>query len=104
MIWKSTTVATVLVALVGCRPERPADWVIRNTAVYTMTTSPARVEAIAIRDGLIAYLGSNAGADSLVGDSTEVIDLGGRMVLPGFHDTHVHPSGGIGMGECNLDG
>ena len=75
--------------------------VLRNAAVHTMAT-PERVDAIAIRGGRIVYAGDNSGADRLIGDVTEV-DLGGRMVLPGFHDTHVHPQGGISLSECRLD-
>lgn len=90
-------------ALAGCRAVEPADLVLRNAAVYTMA-APERAQAVAIRGGLIAFVGADAGADRYVGATTEVLDLGGRMVLPGFHDTHVHPAGGIAMRECNLDG
>lgn len=88
----------------ACRPRQPADWVLRNAAVYTMADSTP-VQAIAIRGGEIVFVGSDAGADRYLGDSTAVLDLGGRMILPGFHDTHVHPSsGGLTMAECNLEG
>lgn len=51
------------------------------------------------------HVGGLDGALALVGDDTEVVDLEGRMLLPGFIDTHVHPvSGGIEMGECDLNG
>ncbi|MCC7132191.1 MAG: amidohydrolase [Gemmatimonadales bacterium] len=94
----------VLLATVtaGCRPAERADLVLRNTAVYTMA-SPDRAEAIAIRNGRIMFVGRNVDADRLVGDSTEVIDLGGRMVMPAFRDTHVHPGSGITLTECVLE-
>ncbi len=95
-------VLLLLTGALACRPA-PADLVLRNAAVHTMAT-PDRAEAVAIRGGRIVYVGADAGADRLVGGTTEVLDLGGRMVLPGFHDTHVHPAGGIAMTECNLDG
>ncbi|MGE3615094.1 MAG: amidohydrolase [Gemmatimonadales bacterium] len=98
--WRPLAFA-VLLLLPGCR-QRPADLVLRNAAVYTMAT-PDRAEAIAVRDGKIVYVGDNAGADRLVGDSTEMIDLGGRMVLPGFRDTHVHPASGVGLGDCHFE-
>lgn len=91
-----------LTATIGCRRPTVADLVIKNTAVYTMAT-PARAEAIGIRDGMIVFVGSNAEADKLVGDSTEVIDLGGRMVMPSFQDTHVHPQSGVEMAECHFE-
>ncbi len=93
----------LLAALIaGCRPAQRADLVLRNTAVHTMAV-PDKAEAIAIRAGKIMFIGTNADADRLVGDSTEVIDLGGRMVLPGFRDTHVHPGSGIALSECLID-
>ncbi|MHB1328019.1 MAG: amidohydrolase [Gemmatimonadales bacterium] len=92
-----------VLALIGaaCRPARPADLVLRSVAVYTMA-APDTAEAVAIRAGRIVYVGDNAGADKLIGDSTEVLDLAGRMVLPSFRDTHVHPQSGVELGECQL--
>lgn len=95
--------ATGLATLLACRPTSQADLVIRNTTVYTMA-SPAKAEAIAIDDGKVVFVGTNAEADRYVGDSTKVFDLGGRMVLPGFVDTHVHPRGGLSLTECQFDG
>jgi predicted amidohydrolase YtcJ len=60
--------------------------------------------AVAVADGRIVYVGDDAGADAHVGARTEIVELGGRLVLPGFHDTHVHPvSGGIELGDCDLN-
>ena len=83
----------------------PADTVYRNGAVYTVDAVRSWAEAIAVRTGRIVYVGSNAGADALVGPKTTVIDLQGKMVLPGFHDSHVHlVGGGIELAECDLNG
>lgn len=95
-------ICLLLVLLGGCRPEPPADLILRNAAVYTMA-SPERADAIVIRGDRIVFVGSNEEADRLNGDSTEVIDLGGRMVLPGFRDTHVHPAAGIGLSDCHFE-
>ncbi len=88
----------------GCvAPERAADLVIRNGAIYTIDHG-RKVEALAIRDGILVYLGSNTGLDDWIGSSTEVLDLHGEMVLPGFHDSHVHPAtGGVELAECNVN-
>ncbi|MDZ7343016.1 MAG: amidohydrolase [candidate division KSB1 bacterium] len=84
---------------------RAADLVLRNGVVYTMNAARAWAEAVAIRDGRIVYVGAESGIGSWIGPSTTVIDVQGKMVLPGFHDSHVHPvSGGIELGECNLNG
>jgi predicted amidohydrolase YtcJ len=89
--------------LAACGPRREtATFVIQNAAVYPMTDS-ARVDAIAIKGAKIVYVGTREGSRRWIGDSTDVVDLGGRMVLPGFHDTHVHPEGGVELSQCNQD-
>ena len=60
-------------------------------------------EAVGVRDGRIVYVGGDSLPAGLIGPATEVVDLAGGMVLPGFHDAHVHPiSSGIELGECAL--
>jgi predicted amidohydrolase YtcJ len=77
--------------------------VLRGAAVYTAAPSRTQASALAIRDGRLVYVGSDGGASLLIGPSTTVLDLSGRMILPGFHDSHVHPiSSGMELGECNL--
>ena len=84
-------------------PVLPADLVLRNGAIYTMWPERPWAEAIAVREGRISFVGDDAGALRYVTAGTHVIDLAGRMVLPGFQDTHAHPlSGGLELGECNL--
>jgi predicted amidohydrolase YtcJ len=87
----------------GCRHSDPADLVLRHGAIYPFATDSAKVETVAIRDGRIVYAGDDRGARGLVGSRTEVLELQGRMVLPAFRDTHLHPSEGVGLGECRFD-
>ena len=85
--------------------ERKADLVFKNGAVYTVDAERSWAEAVAIADGKIIYVGANAEVEQHVGNNTAVIDLQGKMLLPGFHDSHVHPvSGGIELGQCDLNG
>jgi predicted amidohydrolase YtcJ len=85
-------------------PANPADLVLRNTVVYTVDSANPRAQAVAIDGGRITYVGSDSGVRAFVGRNTRVLDLAGRLVLPGFHDTHVHlVTGGIELGECNLN-
>ena len=57
-----------------------------------------------MRDGRIVAVGTDAVVADLIGTSTEVVDLGGRMLVPGFQDAHVHPvSSGIEMLQCDLN-
>ncbi len=85
--------------------EAPADLVLINGGIYTVDARRPWAEAAAIRAGRITRVGSNAEINRLRGPNTRVIDLAGRMALPGFHDAHVHPiSGAYSMLGCNLDG
>ncbi len=80
-----------------------ADRVYTNGAIYTVDERRSWAEAVAIDDGHIVYVGDDAGVKSFVGESTEVVDLGGQMMLPGFHDSHVHILIGISTDEeCDL--
>jgi predicted amidohydrolase YtcJ len=82
-----------------------ADLVLRNARIYTLDDSRSWAEALAIEDGEIVFVGPDEGVEPLVGNDTRVIDVEGRMVLPGFHDSHAHPvSGGVELGQCNLNG
>jgi predicted amidohydrolase YtcJ len=80
-----------------------ADLVLLNGGIYTVNPANPWAEAVAVRDGAIIAVGSNADVQSLATDTTRVIDLEGKMALPGFHDAHVHPTmGGHGLLGCNL--
>jgi hypothetical protein len=92
--------------LAACEPRAPpADLVLRNGRIYTLDDARTWAEALAIDDGGIVFVGPNAGVDAFVGPETRFVDLEGKMVLPGFHDSHVHPvSGGVELGQCDLNG
>ena len=82
-----------------------AELIIRNGAIYTMNASRSWAEALAIQNGKILYVGDDSGADKLKTAGTEVIDLEKKMVLPGFHDSHIHlVTGGIELSQCDLNG
>lgn len=82
---------------------KAADMVFRNGAIYTLDAARTWAEAVAVSRGRIVYVGSERGARAWIGSRTVVVDLQGRMLLPSFHDSHIHPvSGGIELGECNL--
>jgi predicted amidohydrolase YtcJ len=74
-----------------------------NGAVYTVDAARSWAQAVAITDGRIAIVGTDDDVRQAIGPSTEVVDLAGRMLVPGFQDAHVHPvSGGLDMLQCNL--
>jgi predicted amidohydrolase YtcJ len=84
--------------------DAPADLVYRNGYVYTVDGRDSVQQALAVRAGRIVYVGENAGIEPLIGRRTRVIDLRGRMLMPGLVDAHMHPqSGGSRLLNCSLD-
>lgn len=67
-----------------------ADYVITNGKVYTVDEQQPWAEAVAVKGDTIVYVGDNAGAAVFVGKGTEQVDLEGRLMLPGFVESHVH--------------
>jgi predicted amidohydrolase YtcJ len=62
-------------------------------------------EAVAVRGDRIVYVGPEAGVEAYIGPETTVVDLEGRMVLPSFQDSHIHPvSAGVSYRNCALYG
>jgi predicted amidohydrolase YtcJ len=86
-------------------PPPPApDLILRNGAIHTMDATRSRVEALAITDGRIVSAGTSAEVTAMAGPATKMVDLGGRFVMPAFHDAHVHPvSAGVELSQCNLN-
>ncbi len=69
-----------------------ADTVFVDAMVYTVNEQQPWAQAVAVKEGKIVYVGSNEGANALIGQHTQVTDLDGKMLLPGFIDTHAHPT------------
>ena len=78
-----------------------ADLVLVGGKVYTMDPLRREAEAVAVKDGLVAFVGSAAEARALVGPATRVVDLAGRAVTPGLVDGHCHLYG-LGHAMENL--
>lgn len=104
----SLAVALLLI-LSGCGPNSEeidaavADTVFLNGAVYTVDAGRRWAQAVAVKDGIIVYVGDNEGAARRIGQRTEIVDLVGQMMLPGFHDSHIHIMIGTMAGEeCSL--
>lgn len=66
------------------------DTILVNGKVYTVDNKRSIKEAIAIKNGIIADIGTNEEILSLKNDNTEIIDLKGKLILPGFNDSHMH--------------
>ena len=99
-------VLLIVLAAGGCgkpSPDVAADLVLANGDFYTVDEARSHAQAVAIRDGRFVYVGAGAGAKKFVGPDTRVVDLGGRMVVPGMFDVHIHALGsGVEKLACDL--
>ncbi len=83
----------------------PADILILHAKVYTLNPQTPWAQAVAIRHGKIVAVGPDEVVEKMRGIGTKVIDAGGKLVLPGFTDCHVHfYEGSIALDQVNLDG
>ena len=83
--------------------DNPADLIFTGGTVHTVNPAQPKAGAVAVKAGRITAVGSDADIRSLAGPNTRVFDLSGKMLLPGFQDSHVHPpSGGLERFQCDL--
>ena len=96
---------TFAIALLIAPPTvaQVADLIFINGDIYTVDAKRSWANAVAIRGNRIVLAGNNEKALTLRGENTRVVDLEGRMMLPGFQDSHVHPiEAGMGYLGCSL--
>ena len=87
--------------LFSCQTNQSApDTILLNGNIYTVDETMPRVQALAIKDGVIQQAGSNEEIEKLKGEKTQVIDLAGQFAMPGFIEGHGHFSG---MGYSLID-
>ena len=93
----------VTIALAACdianEASRPvsADAVYTNARIYKVDAVNSWASAMAVSNGKIIAVGSDEDIAAHIGEDTRVNDMAGRMMMPGIHDTHIHPyDGGIG--------
>ena len=99
----SIALSLLAAAAAAAQDPGPADLVYRHGFVYTVDPQDSVQQALAVRGGVIVYVGSDAGAAALIGGHTRQIDLHGRMLMPGLVDGHMHPlEGGASLLKCNL--
>jgi predicted amidohydrolase YtcJ len=91
-----------LTAAVAYQPQtEPADLVLTNGRIVTMEPSAPEAQAVAIRGDRIVAVGNTGAIKPRIGPSTQVIDLRGRLVVPGFIEGHGHFAG-VGEAELQL--
>lgn len=82
----------------------PADIILSNGYIYTVDGQRTVAQSMAIRAGKIVYIGGNQYPQALRGPETKITDLGGKMVMPGLHDMHIHALGSVKPDMCDIDG
>lgn len=91
--------------LAGCESKeatKSADILLLGGRMYTADPEGKEAEAIAINGEQIVFVGSSEEAEQWRGVNTEVVDLRGQLVLPGLHDTHIHPFFIMEYDRCDL--
>ena len=95
----------LLAGLSGCvssEPVEPADLVLRGGVIVTVDDALPEAEAIAVAGYKIAAVGSDRAINAYVGRDTKVIDLAGRLAIPGLIEGHGHFMS-MGWAKMNLD-
>lgn len=113
---KTLTLITLSAAVTACNSSSfssstaevkalpAADIVVTNGNFYTVNKSQPWAEAVAISNGKYSFIGDTQGANRYIGSNTQVIDLAGKMAMPGINDAHVHPMEGAmkDLYDCNF--
>jgi predicted amidohydrolase YtcJ len=98
-IWKVAALAVACAFVAGCSQkatrESVADLVVRHANIHTMDEKSPRATAIAVKGDRILWVGDDSSAASYIGEKTRVVDAEGRLLLPGFIDSHFH----VGLGN-----
>ncbi|MEP7087910.1 MAG: amidohydrolase family protein [Gemmatimonadota bacterium] len=104
---RATVAALILLAPVHslAQASAPADLIVTGARIYTVDPTRPIVEALAVREGKFVFVGSTRGAMTLKGPRTQLLDLRGTTVYPGFIDAHAHLLGlGQALESVDLDG
>jgi len=88
----------------GRQPDR-ADFVLLNGRVFTADDAQPWAEAVAVKDGKITAVGTTADMRNLAGRAARILDVQGRLVVPGLYDAHTHfSSGGRSLADLSFRG
>lgn len=104
LAWLLLATFMVGIPVLGGEAGNSPDAIFLNGDIYT-EAQPARVQALAVRNGRVVSIGSDDEIRKLKGSQTQLVDLDGHFVMPGFNDAHVHlASGGFAKSNVNLVG
>lgn len=86
----------------GCAKKEPADLVLKNGKIVTVDESNPEAQALAVRGDTIVAVRTDKQIEAFIDDTTQVIDLEGKLAIPGFIDSHAHFTS-IGRARMQLD-
>ena len=89
IILSAALLLVAVIAAAGCVSDETADTVFYGN-VITMDDNNPTAEAVAVKDGIIVFVGSEADAEKFIGEKTEIVDYGDYSVYPGFLEAHNH--------------
>ena len=94
MVSKKLSVIMLLssVLITACQKDSPVtvEKLFTNGVVYTANQTQQVVTSIGITNDRLVYVGNAKDAETLIATETEIIDLNGKMIIPGLHDVHIH--------------
>ena len=94
------------VLITACQKDSPVtvEKLFTNGVVYTANQTQQVVTSIGITNDRLVYVGNAKDAETLIATETEIIDLNGKMIIPGLHDVHIHLAGIVETNNCDLAG
>lgn len=95
-------ILAVLTTACGPAQQEKADVIFLDGVIYTANSSQSIANALAIKGDQIIYVGNDKTAQTYQGKQTRVVDLQGKMVIPGLHDAHIHLAGIVETDSCDL--
>ena len=108
MVSKKLSVIMLLssVLITACQKDSPVtvEKLFTNGVVYTANQTQQVVTTIGITNDRLVYVGNAKDAEALIATETEIIDLNGKMIIPGLHDVHIHLAGIVESDNCDLAG
>ena len=108
MVSKKLSVIMLLssVLITACQKDSPVtvEKLFTNGVVYTANQTQQVVTSIGITNDRLVYVGNAKDAETLIATETEIIDLNGKMIIPGLHDVHIHLAGIVESNNCDLAG
>ena len=96
--------SSILLTACAKDPSVPIEKLFTNGVVYTANPTQQVVTSIGITNDRLVYVGDAQGAKAVTSADTQIVDLDGKMIIPGLHDVHIHLPGIVETDNCDLAG